>query len=135
MIYKILKILDKYRVVVNIPANSGVNKGEIFVIYSQGEEVKDPQTNELMGHVDNVKASLKVIHVQDNFCIMESNETETYTEESPLFSSISTAARLFGPRVRKVLKPLEIDDKEAKIKNDSDKTIRVGDLVKKDKSG
>lgn len=131
MEYKILKILDKYRVVADIPANSGVRKGDEYIVYSKGDEVRDPNTNELIDHVEDVKATLKVIHVQKKFSILESNDIETYTEENPLFSSLSATARLFGPRVRKVLKPLPVEEVKRELEKEDNKLIRIGDLVKK----
>jgi hypothetical protein len=129
MAYKILKILDKYRVVANIPSSSGVKRGDSFIVFSKGEEIKDESTDKVLERIDNVKARLKVIHVQKKISILESSEVEEYVEENPLL----TYRNLLGPKVRKVMKPLNVDIDEKKSKN-GNKTIRVGDSVKKDLS-
>lgn len=133
MTYKILSILDKYRLVVDISSRDGAKVGDKFIVYSQGEAINDPSSGDLIDYVDNIKAKLKLIHLQEKFSILESAEIETYTEDSPFFASLNQTARLFGPRVRKVLKPLDVEEND-KVRKKDDAIIRVGDLVKKDLS-
>ena len=52
---RIIKILNQYKVVVDIGADSGIRKDMDFIIYSEGETVKDPDSNEVLGKLENIR--------------------------------------------------------------------------------
>jgi len=122
---KIVKILDQYKVLVNIGADSGIKRGMDFIIYSEGETVEDPESHEVLGKLENVKARLKVSHIQEEFSILESSETE---ERTPLTSKAWLDFLSLYRAVRKPL-PLEV---EPKIQGEQEKIVKIGDLVRQD---
>lgn len=70
---KIINILDNKRVIVNLGYTNGVTKEMRFIIYAEGEDIKDPETNKSLGKREILKHRIKPTHIQENFSIMESN--------------------------------------------------------------
>ena len=119
--YKIVKIIDEFKVVVNAGSNNFIKENDALEIYQPGQEVTDPETGESLGTLDFVKAKLRVIDVFPKMCVCENRETErssflsiaqclTYEENLPL--NVQTT---------------DISGGYEGI----DKKIKVGDLVRK----
>ncbi|KHE93481.1 MAG: hypothetical protein K8F52_15230 [Candidatus Scalindua rubra] len=65
---KVAKILDEYSIVINIGRNNGVVSGMVFAVFVQSdEEIKDPDSGEALGKLENIKEHVFVAHVQDKF--------------------------------------------------------------------
>jgi len=125
---RIIQTLGQYKVIVNLGAGSGIKRGMDFIIYSEGETVRDPQSNEILGKLENVKARVKVSHVQEKFSILESSETEK--RMPPMFKA--WADFLSGlPRTEMVRKPLPLEG-EPKTTGEEENTVRIDDLVRQD---
>jgi hypothetical protein len=73
---KVLKILSPYKIAINLGAANGVKKGMKFVIYEEGEMIKDPSTQQDLEKLEIVKGYVEVTHVQEKISIAESYETE-----------------------------------------------------------
>lgn len=97
MPYKIVKIIDEYKVVVNAGGNNFIQEGTILEVYEPGAEVIDPDTKESLGTLDFIKAKLRVVDVFPKMCVCENRETKkvskflitaldamTYEENVPL---------------------------------------------------
>ena len=65
---KVAKILDEYSIVINVGRDNGVVDGMVFVVFvPSDDEVKDPDSGEVMGKLEHVKNYIFVSHVQDKF--------------------------------------------------------------------
>ncbi|OTX80807.1 hypothetical protein BK726_27430 [Bacillus thuringiensis serovar londrina] len=85
---------DETKVIINRGSEDGINKGDRFLIYSVGEELFDPETNESLGKLEIVKGTGKVIHVQPRLATIESDRlsspNKTITKKkSPFIASSS----------------------------------------------
>lgn len=129
---KVVKIVDEYSVVVDIGSKHGVGEDMEFVIFEEGETVTDPDTGEELGRMEHPKAKVKPHHIMEELTVMESAETEIRTFDPP--PTIPTFSNIFSDigkrekrevRVRKELPLDELPDKQ-----EMDKTIKVGDLVR-----
>ena len=69
------------RVVLNKGKKDGIKDSDKFVVFSLGEEMFDPNTNESLGVLEDVKGRGRVIHLQKNMCTIETYEFDT--EEIP----------------------------------------------------
>ncbi|GAX62590.1 hypothetical protein SCALIN_C35_0029 [Candidatus Scalindua japonica] len=79
---KVAKILDEYSIVINVGRNNGVVNGMVFAVFVQSDdEVKDPDSGESLGKLENVKEHLFVAHVQDKFSTCVAGEKETPCSE------------------------------------------------------
>lgn len=72
---KIAQVIDEHRVVLNIGSNNGVEVGFRFSVYSVSEDIiYDPDTKKPLGKLEIPLGTGKVINVQDNMCILESDQ-------------------------------------------------------------
>ncbi|ODS32383.1 MAG: hypothetical protein SCARUB_02494 [Candidatus Scalindua rubra] len=79
---KVAKILDEYSIVINVGRNNGVTEGMIFVVFVQSDdEIKDPDSGETLGKVENVKDYVYVAHVQDKFSTCVAREKKKLSKE------------------------------------------------------
>jgi hypothetical protein len=73
-IFKVVKILDDYKLAINAGAKDQVSLGQKFLIYSlSDEEIIDPDTNQSLGYLEIVKGTGIVTHVQEKLCTLESD--------------------------------------------------------------
>jgi hypothetical protein len=72
----VVAVIDEYRVAINRGARDGVKQGQRFLVYEVGEEeIKDPETGESLGHLEIVRGTAKVVHVQELLATLESDQT------------------------------------------------------------
>ena len=76
MTIQVAKVIDPHTVVINAGANNEIRIGQRFQIYSLGDEVRDPVTGESLGHLEMIKGSGSVAHVQDKMATIKSIMTE-----------------------------------------------------------
>lgn len=72
---RVAKVLDDFRVVLNAGEEDGVEAGMVFVVFSIGEKVIDPGSNDILGRLEIVKGRVRVEHVQAHMSIGHSNDT------------------------------------------------------------
>jgi len=112
---KVASIINPLRLVINRGENDGVRLKQRVLVYSiNNEEIKDPNTGESLGHLEIVKGTGRVVHLQDKLATIESDKTRSYRK------SVSPYAFNF-PREKEVIEvsePVPFEDPE------------VGDLVK-----
>ncbi|MFV0606645.1 MAG: hypothetical protein ACK5NK_12465, partial [Niabella sp.] len=63
--FKVAEIISDEQLIINAGTNQGIRKGYKFLIYSLGEEIFDPDTNESLGQLETSKGVGEVIHVQE----------------------------------------------------------------------
>lgn len=71
---RVARQIDEYRCVLNRGAQDEIESGEQFLIFRVGDMVVDPVTGEELGNLEIVIGKVRVIHVQDRICTVESNE-------------------------------------------------------------
>lgn len=80
---KVAKILDEYSIVINIGRDNDVVNGMVFVVFVQSDdEVKDPDSGEVLGKLEHVKDYIFVSHVQDKFSTCVAGEKEASSGEA-----------------------------------------------------
>ncbi|MCK9376482.1 MAG: hypothetical protein M0P73_10045 [Syntrophobacterales bacterium] len=74
----VVKIIDSRKLVINRGERDGIKYGQRFIIYHVEEEpIIDPITNESLGHLEIVKGTGKVFHIQERISIIESDMHKT----------------------------------------------------------
>ena len=88
---KIAKILDDFNVIVNKGRADGVAEGMHFVVYTEVDDVPDPDTGESLGKWELIKGRLVAVHVQDRMtvCSAESPLAETPEGYDPRTHTLS----------------------------------------------
>lgn len=66
---KVVAILNKADVVLNLGTREGVKKGMRFAIYELGQSIVDPETGADLGFYEAVKARISVYSVQEKLCV------------------------------------------------------------------
>ncbi len=60
------RILNEFRIVINVGMSDEVEPGMVFAVVTQSEdEILDPVSNEPLGRLENIKDYVSVVHVQD----------------------------------------------------------------------
>lgn len=120
--YKIVKIINEYKVVVNAGSNSFIKEDDILEVYQPGQEVTDPETGESLGTLDFVKAKLRVVDVFPKMCVCENRDTK----QKSVFVNLSQ-----NWTYEETL-PLNVQTTDISGGYEGiDKKIKVGDLVRK----
>ncbi len=91
---KVARILDEYSIVINVGRNNGVVNGMVFAVFVQSnEEVKDPDSGEVLGKLENIKEHIFVAHVQDKFstCVAGEKDAPCGEHESHEAQTLSGA--------------------------------------------
>lgn len=69
---KVIKVIDDTKVVINKGSKDGITNGNLFLLYSLGEELFDPDTNKSLGILEIVKGKGKATHVQEHITTIQS---------------------------------------------------------------
>ena len=97
--FKVIKIISDKRIVINAGKNE-VQTGDILrVIEKNSEEIVDPDTNEVLGTLDYIKATITVEYVYEHMSICKNYETKTVNALDP-FETL---------RQREVTSPLNVN--------------------------
>lgn len=121
MTSRIVKIIDEYKVVVNLGSTS-VSEGDILEVYQPGQEVTDPETGESLGTLDFVKAKLRVIDVFPKMCVCENRDTHQTSLIVNLSKALTYEEKL----------PLNVQTTDISGGYEGlSRKIKVGDLVRK----
>ena len=118
--FKVIKIIIDKRIVINAGKNE-VQTGDILrVIEKNSEEIVDPDTNEVLGTLDYIKATITVEYVYEHMSICKNYETKTVNALDP-FETL---------RQREVTSPLNVNLSQITGGyNIDNKLIEIGDLV------
>ena len=112
--FRIVKIIDEYRVVVNAGSNYSVREDDIFEVYQPG-------TGESLGMLDYVKAKLRVVDVFPKMCVCENRDTKQKSLLMPLSQNWTYEEKM----------PLKVLTTDISGGYEGiDKKIKVGDLVR-----
>lgn len=124
---KIIRILDKRTVIINLGKDDGVTSQSIFSIMGDAEEIIDPDTEEVLGKVTIVKTRVKAKEVAGKFTIATTKWASTR------FKSIDTLFSAFSKNMETIEKDegdLSVDESEIQPwKAKSESPVKVGDIV------
>ena len=90
---KVAQILSQDFVIINVGLAAGVTVGLAFAVLAQGEDVKDPETGEVLGRWEVPKGCIRATHVQERIstCQGFSPEAKSGEEEDPSTRVLSAA--------------------------------------------
>ena len=131
---KVARVLNAREIAINIGAVDGVSNGMYFdVMDAQGQDIKDPDTNEVLGSFERPKVRLKITHVQDKFSV-----ASTYKSKQLNLGGIGIYPALgFGPIARSLMPPSWVTKHETLEKTgetpnelkESESAVKTGDPV------
>jgi hypothetical protein len=121
---KVAKVIDEFKVVLNVGTDDGIEANQDFIIYRQGDDITDPDTGESLGTFEEVIGRGVITYVQDRIATLESSDIleggRKVVRKANRFTGI---IGMFSPDTEEVF---EMPDKTKPFKN-----ARIGDLVKR----
>ena len=67
---KVARILDSRNLVINIGSQQGVKIGMYFdVMDPKGEDIRNPDTNEILGSIERPKVRIRITYTQDKLSV------------------------------------------------------------------
>jgi len=129
--WRVIRILNEYRVVVNAPIGS-VEVGDKLQVYRNTSVITDPETQKELGILPDVLATVEVVQIEELFCVAESAEV---TVVGPIAESwLRLAAQMSMPalvRSERQMLPVRPEDIDRPAMAARERLIRVGDKVRK----
>lgn len=102
---KVVHIQDEYNLSLNIGSNDGVKIGDKFLIYTlSDQEIIDPDTEESLGHLELVKGTGKVIHLQPKLCSIQSDTFKTPFETKVVRKPVNPFVALGETKIEEITK-------------------------------
>jgi len=108
---KVARILSDSHLIVNLGAMQGIRAGTVFTILAQGDEVKDPDTGEVLGNWEVPKGRVVAVHVQDRLTTCEAYEDATRPPEGEDPSTQVLSADM----IRVSMRPETLGTRKAKL--------------------
>jgi hypothetical protein len=118
---KVVRIINPTELVVSLGAEDGVDKNSEFLVYVEGDELRDPDTGSSLGHLEIVRGFGTARHVQPRLTTVRSTERKKVLRDRarPYVDPMYTGAPL---RMEVVTEQVEIT---APFEN-----VLEGDLVR-----
>lgn len=88
--FKVVRILDEYRIVINAGLNQGITGNDYFTIEGVVDNISDPDTGELLGSITGTKAKVRPVEIFEKMSICQSIEEISYV--SNLLKSLEAVA-------------------------------------------
>lgn len=100
---RVVKLVDDFTIVVNRGANGGLKTGDQFLLIGLGEEIRDPDTKEVLEKLEIMKGRVEVIHAQEKIATLKSCRQGRHPEKKEIrkvtsISKPSGLGVLFGPQ-------------------------------------
>lgn len=133
---KVAQVLNMREIAINKGASDGVGVGMYFdVMDPKEQDIKDPDTGEVLGSVERPKFRLKIIHVQDKLSVASTYKSERVNVGG---SAVSIRQAMgFGPIARALMPPnwgtkyetLQKTGKTPDAIDEESSLVKTGDLV------
>lgn len=122
--YKVIKILDEYSIIIDYGSSHMASIGDKLRIYVPGEEIKNPETDQVLGTLDKIKETVEVSTVYENFSVCNKITERVVNVINPLAA--------LTQQTRKSIQKLNVDEENLNpFEVKSNEPIKVGDLVMK----
>jgi len=123
---KVAHIVSDYEVVINKGFFHGVTLNQKVIIFRQGAEIFDPDTNESLGNLEVIIGKARVVNVQDKISTLKSDEYEITPNKTEIRKIVknSMLSALSGDSNQEITTTTP-GEKILKKLDD----VRVGDLI------
>ena len=90
---KVARLLNSRELIINRGSEDGVEDGMRFEIIDEFDEIRDPDTKEILGGIKRVKVRVKVSDVQERLAIARTYETYKTPDTSMLTFGLPDPSR------------------------------------------
>ena len=134
---KVARVLNSRELVINIGKKNGAKLGMKFdVIDPEGEDIKDPDTNKIIGSLNRPKVRIKIIQVQESLSVASTYKVKEINMGGTggnLFSGLSSmnaiVQDLRPPKWIKVTETLKTTEKTWEDLGSEGSYVKIGDPV------
>ena len=129
---KVAQILNSREMVINVGTDSGVTLGMHFeVLDAKGEDIRDPDTGELLGSVERPKVRVAVSKVQERLSVASTYKKETVNVGGMGLGKISSPfSQIFMPaEIETRYETLKTEEKTWEDLDEEDSYVKIGDPV------
>ncbi len=121
--FKVVRILDEYRIIINAGSENGVTENSSFEIHGVIDNVYDPDTRELLGTISGIKAKVFPVEIYEKMSICKNVKIISRSALAEAFQSIQLT---FAPEYLNIPQKLNVD--KTQISNpEIYEPIRIGD--------
>jgi len=128
---KVARILDTRNLVINLGATHGVVVGMYFdVLDPKGEDIRDPDTNEILGSLERPKVRVQIVKTEDRISVASTFRKKTVNVGGRGGLAVGGLAEMFMPpkHVTKY-ETLKTTEKTWEDLEESDSYVKTGDPV------
>ena len=105
---KVARILTSRQLVINVGSENGVEIGMKFdVLDPKGDDIKDPDTGEILGSVNRPKVRVEIIEVQNRLSVAQTYKKRTV--------NIGGSGGFIGSTISDMLKPPKYIDRKSVV--------------------
>ncbi|MBA7485856.1 hypothetical protein ES707_21407 [subsurface metagenome] len=128
---KVARILDSRNLVINIGSQQGANIGMYFdVMDPKGEDIRDPDTNEILGSLERPKVRIRITDVQDKLSVASTYKKTTLNIGGKGTAiSFGFAEALMPPKWVTKYETLKTDEKTWEDLSEEESRVKSGDPV------
>lgn len=127
---KIIRILDEQNVLINAGYEQGVRPGDLFHIIQIGEDITDPDTAEILGKLEIVKAAVEAYHVQERMTLLSTMPTDSPAPSTSVLSATLASTSSYG-RTETDPNRLSLRVRHDQVKSySSQNPVALGDVVR-----
>lgn len=130
---KVARVLNSREIVISSGSGQGVRIGMYFdVLDSKGEDIRDPDTGDLLGSIDRPKVRVKVTQVQERLSVASTFKKEKINVGGAGhgFESIGLLSRaLMPPKYVTKYQTLKTDEKTWEDLDEEQSYVKTGDPV------
>jgi hypothetical protein len=99
----VAQVIDNYKLVINRGKKNGIREGQRMLVYRLSDEkIVDPDTGRLLGYLELVRGTGRIISIQEKMSILES---DSYLPNINIFIS-KNRLQFDNPKVGDKVKPI-----------------------------
>jgi hypothetical protein len=127
----VAKILNSRDLVINRGASDGVHVGMRFAVLDpNAENIKDPETGELLGSIDRTKIEVEVFSVDDRLSLAHTFKKVTKNVGGTGMAISGLSRALQPPKYVTRYETLKTDEKTWESISESESFVKTGDPVR-----
>lgn len=129
---KVARILDSRELAINIGSDDGVKEGMYFdVLDPKGEDIKDPDTGEVLGSLERPKVRVRVKSVQPRISVATTYKQKQVNVggSGSLVSTIKFSDLFLPPKYITTTETLKTEEKTWEDLDETKSYVKTGDPV------
>lgn len=130
---KVARILDSRNLVINIGSQQGVTLGMYFdVMDPKGEDIRDPDTHEILGSLERPKLRVRIIDVKERLSVASTYKKKKINvggQGTPFYLAASLGQLLMPPKWVTQYETLKTTEQTWENLSEEESFVKTGDPV------